>query len=501
MSSYIGITIGPIIGTMALTSTPAGLWAASYLFSELSKQICKKLREKNCAIISPYFEDITLGVGLFPDRIILEQGNATPEGLQPLFDAAIVEVAGLLSMNKANKAALEDYLRDYIQVHAIAFETNENPIEYSKNFLAAAELERRFASSIAEDRLLSQFEWRDKQEEESKSSHIKGSKLVKDLEARGLWPLSDEKYAHRIRDLADISSNGLATYDSTKEEYSFKKTPWKKHRYYAVIQADGDNVGTRISALPTNKKIEEFSTACWEYSRRAEEIVRNFGGVPIYVGGDDLLALVPVENADKQNLFTLLSDLRSAFNCKFKNFPAGEEEEPLALSFGVAIQYYKFPLYESLTQARKLLFEQAKEVKIGDKKVKNSIALRLQKHSGQSVELVFSGGQSELLTKLAAQIDALPKTKEESDKTSLLLHAIMTHLRTQKQVFATALEQDALTNAFKNVLRDSYAKQPETIKAAQALLELCKDCEKPLDMTDQLLRLVKFFVEEGDDRA
>ena len=32
-NKYIGITVGPIVETLLLTTKPAGLWGASYIFS------------------------------------------------------------------------------------------------------------------------------------------------------------------------------------------------------------------------------------------------------------------------------------------------------------------------------------------------------------------------------------------------------------------------------------------------------------------------------------
>ena len=46
--TFIGFTLGPILETMGMTSTPAGLWAASYMFSFLTRSICEYLvKNKN----------------------------------------------------------------------------------------------------------------------------------------------------------------------------------------------------------------------------------------------------------------------------------------------------------------------------------------------------------------------------------------------------------------------------------------------------------------------
>ena len=497
MNHYLAITLGSIGDTLQLTSTPAGLWAASYLFSELSKRICVKLREKGHAILTPWFPEGEFksdGVGLFPDRIILEQGSASLATLQPLIDAAIDEVGELLAMDENDAKKLQGYLHSYLQVHAVAFETEGNPINDSKGFLAAAELERSF-DRIDKGTLLHQLERRD--EDRSKNWPVKNSKLVDALDTG--WPLWHAKYNEdrlredwRIRDLGDIASDGRADYDEKEDTYDFKEL-LKKSRYYAVIQADGDNIGKAVCGL-VPKKISKFSESCWKYAREAAQLVQDFHGIPIYVGGDDLLAITPVENADGKNVFWLMQELRDVFDKTFEAYKQGPE--PPALSFGVSIQYYKFPLYESLKQAGKLLFEHAKEAN-----GKNAIALRLQKHSGQSVDLLFPYGKSELLTKLTAQIDDLPKNQEECEKPNLLLHSIMTHLRLQKAVFEAALDHRVLEHAFKNVFHDGYGNNEAAFIEARELLNLCRGEEAPLVMTDKMLRLKKFFVEPGEEES
>ena len=88
-NTYIGLTIGPIFDTLNLASTPAALWAGSYLFSSLTRTICELLVSEKYNIpaeyiVSPYFEpDAPLlnrkdGVGLFHDRVIFRVDDAHP---------------------------------------------------------------------------------------------------------------------------------------------------------------------------------------------------------------------------------------------------------------------------------------------------------------------------------------------------------------------------------------------------------------------------------------
>ncbi|MDR3085293.1 MAG: hypothetical protein LBU47_03155 [Christensenellaceae bacterium] len=85
--SYIDITIGPIIDTLLLSSTPAGLWGTSYFMSELSRELCKRLG-KFMTLLSPYYDDLDdtrprLGVGLYSDHLFLNRAPSRWMKLRP----------------------------------------------------------------------------------------------------------------------------------------------------------------------------------------------------------------------------------------------------------------------------------------------------------------------------------------------------------------------------------------------------------------------------------
>ncbi len=77
MKQYIGITTGPIFDTISDAATPAALWFASTLFSDITRRICIKLKTTfhPMTLYSPFFyvEDqngLTDGIGKYHDRII-----------------------------------------------------------------------------------------------------------------------------------------------------------------------------------------------------------------------------------------------------------------------------------------------------------------------------------------------------------------------------------------------------------------------------------------------
>ena len=166
MNVYTGVTIGPILDTMALTSKPAGLWAASYLFShitcELLTELCKNGIPADAFVVPAFSWDgskVVLegngteriqpeqtrsrGVGLFHDRVILKGKRLTE--VQNAVDA----VAGALAQKlnaKQPDAKQPDWFRRYLRIYALAKEVPEdkNPILVLGPLLDALELEPQY---------------------------------------------------------------------------------------------------------------------------------------------------------------------------------------------------------------------------------------------------------------------------------------------------------------------------------------------------------------------
>ncbi|MGN0287491.1 MAG: Cas10/Cmr2 second palm domain-containing protein [Atopobiaceae bacterium] len=176
----------------------------------------------------------------------------------------------------------------------------------------------------------------------------------------------------RIRDIEHIAGRARRGIDAQ----------WKRYSYYAVVQADGDNMTKTIQTARTPGETLEFSAKCLAYSGEASRLIDLYGGMTIYAGGDDLLFLAPLEGScpdgGTMSILGLCSRIQAAFQ---RIFGKGQPNSPLAVSFGISVAYYKSPLYESLRSAQYLLFACSKRNSYG----KRRITLSLQKHSGQSV--------------------------------------------------------------------------------------------------------------------
>jgi CRISPR-associated protein Cmr2 len=181
-----------------------------------------------------------------------------------------------------------------------------------------------------------------------------------------------------------------------------------RHKYFAVVQLDGDGMGKAITALSADDEnhaaFGQFSSSLLAYAQAAVEKVIDYGGLPIFSGGDDLLFLAPVamppEEASEtqtnqpKNVFALCQQLDQLFK---KTIGRG-----VSLSGGVSINYYKYPLGEAVDDAETLereakqfavyLKDQVKGIAEKDwpaKHKKNALTFRVRKHSGQTFGTTF----------------------------------------------------------------------------------------------------------------
>ena len=265
---YIAVTIGPIFDTINLASSPSALWAASYLFSMLSKNICQTLTENGVAkedIISPYYDpdDELLnkndGVGLFHDRIIFRAESFPIEQFNKIKDEAINRTLELFGFDKKD----HPYFQKYFLVSAFAFES-DSPITDSAKALDCMELAKPFVEERGSNPLLTMFH--------SDDTNRRNDEIKNRVTQMGIteWQLFDSN--RNVMSLPRIAKNHVPSEQANN---------FKKFKYYAVVRSDGDRMGEIIKTLKTDQNVRDFSKACLSYCSKVAEKVKEYGGVTI----------------------------------------------------------------------------------------------------------------------------------------------------------------------------------------------------------------------------
>ena len=383
MGKYTAINIGPIISTLGMARKPRELWAASYMFSHLMKCIYSEAKKKGYNIISPAKpKEEKSGVGIYPDRIYIKGDAETKLLIENAVWAFYDDLHGKKERNSNNPDL------NYFNVMSASCEAD-------KDSKAIADLNQKLdvleLCNLAADSDTAQTIY-----------NIISKKVFSSLFELAT---GDDKFP--IPELKVIANAQREKHPEIEEK--------SHHRYFCVVQADGDKVGKTVSHKGlVNGKVLDISKELVQFGLDATELIKDFGGLPIYAGGDDLLFIAPVVGKNNNHIFQLLDEIE---NRAFKgvqdeverlrdedgNFLKDKDDNIIkaSLSFGVSISYYKYPLYEALESARNLLFGKAKN--IPDKK---AVAWSLRKHSGGTFDVAFSLKNEELKQQFANLIAA-----------------------------------------------------------------------------------------------
>ena len=133
-------------------------------------------------------------------------------------------------------------------------------------------------------------------------------------------------------------------------------------RFYALLLADGDRLGRLVGKLGG----AEVGRALSEFTEAVPNIVRDHDGETVYAGGDDVLAMLPVENA-----LECAAQLENRYRTSFTGAEGG------TLSAAVVFAQVRQPLSSIIALAHHLLDDIAKE-----DNGRNSLAVGVLKASG-----------------------------------------------------------------------------------------------------------------------
>lgn len=146
--------------------------------------------------------------------------------------------------------------------------------------------------------------------------------------------------------------------------------------FYAILLMDGDSLGSHMSKEANQKPI---STALNDFTGGVPAIVENHNGFLIYAGGDDVLALLPMEDA-----LRCAAEVRRHYLASFQEaFKEMKDEDKIPASISAAIQYVhvKTPLGIVLGDAHHLLDDVAK-----DGAGRDAVAVKVWKTGGVVLE-------------------------------------------------------------------------------------------------------------------
>lgn len=526
---YQALTIGPIYKTSQKAESTKGLWATSYVFSYLMQKIIEYLKKvgiKAEDFVIPLAADERLfqpknGAGLFPDRLIFRTNDADFEKLNKAIQATLkhfvdeTKEAVKQQMKNEDKAIPNDfdtayptYLQKYFLLYGISKDLSDtdNIIEACNESLSVLEMQQPVMPEQAIDYFYYLLEG------------INRSKLPQKAGLRNgrfpsIFEISTKELRLKSSDNYDFVIENYLTSEDEKEIIENLKDFFpddfkRRHKYIAIVSADGDNMGKTVEQINKKDKslVEKVDRLLLDFNISTVDRIQAYGGKSIYLGGDDILFFAPITYGIDKTVFKLVNDISMDYNDRFKtlfdelvakdpNFwmdDGGEPIMPPTLSFGISISYYKFPMFEAVRAANDLLHN----AKTGDK---NAVAFRVLKHSGQFFGTKISKAS---ITYSKHFVELLDNALEDDN----FLSSVQFQINHTADVLAVALEsgRQAVENYFDNFFNESIHGQKKYFidKVRDFVWQAYEDdkgCKQTQDIVYSTLRTFQFMNQKDND--
>ena len=249
--------------------------------------------------------------------------------------------------------------------------------------------------------------------------------------------------------------------------------------FYAVLMMDGDSLGKQMSQRDNQKAITKGLA---KFTDKVASIVHKNNGFLIYAGGDDVLAILPLEDA-----LICARELRQHYMDCFNDY----DDINTTLSGAIEYVHIKTPLTKILKDAHHLLDDIAKE-----KTGRDAIAIRVWKPGGLQIEWAQPwetalDGNEDNLTHLEQLTKEFTGTEEKNPQfSSKFLYKIRERFdllnpdQNDKEQKAIFNEQQAIDLMAMEYLNSATTNQPtmeEAKKIVKKLLTQCRPVKRELE--------------------
>ncbi len=266
-------------------------------------------------------------------------------------------------------------------------------------------------------------------------------------------------------------------------------------KYYAILMMDGDDMGKMLIGeemkpvknylhpgvleyIPPKAKMKVENTrrlitpATHSAISRAlahfsidivPDIVENYRGELIYAGGDDVLALLPVDSA-----LACAYEIQKKFGGEWDGWNVLPAK---TMSAGILIVHYKHPLYDALDKAREL---EKKAKELG----RNAVAIGYLARSGSYDEVVFNWS---LVCEIGEIVELIKNSKR--DVKPNLSRRIIYHV--VQEIESLPSDENALREYLKFEFSRHYSGEGEKVKVlAERVLNMAKNVRVTLTKDD-----------------
>lgn len=276
--------------------------------------------------------------------------------------------------------------------------------------------------------------------------------------------------------------------------------------FYAILLMDGDSLGSHMSEIG---KQENISKGLENFTKGVQDIVEDHSGFLIYAGGDDVLALLPLEYA-----LNCAKALRDHYLASFKNLPGPEIKT--TLSGAIEYAHIRMPLGKVLSDAHDLLDDIAKE-----RTGRDAIAVRVWKPGGQHLEWAMPWEKAIDQSSGEVIIDRLARDFQKDQQETPFSNSFFFNIE-ERLAMLNDIGKDHMTDLIAceylssgvNRVTGDHKKTtlPEARQRIRPLLEQCFKVRRQLqngqesfienhEFNSNALQLIRFLAQKGVERG
>ncbi len=468
-NSLLLFQLGPVQSFIAQAETLGDLAVGSSILSEVTAAAIRSFDGWQDALVFPSPKD-NLELKGIPNRFLRfvprGEGKAIAERCEDAARKALRDIANKVPIDADKKDAFNTQVERFLQ---ITWAILKDPTgDMGKDYKAIGKL-------MAMRRNTREFDAWLEVGYGQKKDFLSGKEVAL-LNGRGAMNLIKQFRAEQ-------EANQFEIPEALKQDKN------EKGVYLAVIAMDGDQMGKTLSGFKNIDDHRTFSEKLGAFANSVKEEIPK-GGLLIYAGGDDVLAVVPAKKAIK-----IAQDLRA----KFKDIVGCHA------SAGIAIGHSSVPLQDLVHAAH------AAESRAKKTYGRNALAISIYKRSGEILEWGCKWGSKAL--DVYGELFTLSTLHNEEQinigrfpyKLAALLQPYALKGEVDKQMQAIVMaEYDHAVEQTKD-MRDEHKRERLTRDYVTAYLEeCCKDKDgvsaKPEDFLN--LFMAETFINrprEGED--
>lgn len=208
--------------------------------------------------------------------------------------------------------------------------------------------------------------------------------------------------------------------------------------YYAMLFADGDRMGELLDGILTHNaganamsRHQAVSQALSRFAQGVPRVVNKFSGAAIYSGGDDVLALVPLNRA-----VGCAKALAEKFAQCLQPFATQPNAQQPSLSVGLAIAHFMEPLGDVRRQAERALeLAKGNNLQVPPERKRNALGIIVKPRGASEIKTRMRWDEVEPFCHLQEWVKQLSDAKAADALPNGLPHEIVDTFAKAAQIF------------------------------------------------------------------